>query len=423
MIMIASRSAGDHNQAASLLMPREMLDDDTGTAWTPFPSNGAGEFATFRLSAGAYGVTRIGLQPLPQAMEPKTERNDYDRPKTLLLTTEKNIYRLKFPEDPVKQPTRTVWFDLPKPDKTGCLSFIVESSYAPSPKRLLPLAELTVKTEIDGPGGLDRLARDLKTESVRREAAKLLKQSGKGAVPAIRKVWAGLDVQGRRLAVDVLSDTDPAGSIDLIVSVVLGDDDTATNLAMKGLKKKPEVAVTALSKHLDSPKPGIFEKSVRVLAKLSTEVALDALVSITGQGDRKRRVFLREQIALAVSGSEAFEEKLWSHIASADSAGAKERLFDLIRIGDDIERLEERVVILARGIYDKSQDFRDRYRALEALGIVGCNATKDRLLAAAVDEDRHIRLIAVQGLTGCARDDTHVQSALLKTLYKAPVVR
>lgn len=407
----ASRSAGDGNRAETILLPREMLDKDPKTAWIPFPSNGAGEFASFRLGAGTYGVTRVGIRPLPEGEAPK---GGYDRPKTLLLVTEKGLYRLQFPGDAAEQPSGIAWFALPKPERTRCLTLVVESSVAPSPKRLLPIAELSVETELDGPGGLARLAKDLKKSGARREAARLLAEAGEAAIPAVRKVWKELDRQGRRLAVDVLAQVAPEKSIDLLVRVALGEDETAVELAMNGLRRVPEAAVAALSKQLASKDAGRFEKAARVLAGLGTEQALDALIAVAGKGDRSRRIFLREQLGLAVSHGRGLAERLWSEVTSARDAGDKEKLFDLLRVADDVPALQEQVVPLASALHDESREFADRYRALESLGSAGCALTKSRLLAAVADDDRHIRLIAVQGLAPCVGDDEAVFASLQK---------
>ncbi len=418
----ASRSAGDGNRADSIRLPREMLDRDPKTAWIPFPGNGAGEFASFRLGAGTYGVTRVGIRALPEGDEPKGV--GYDRPKTLLLVTEKGLYRLQFPGEAAKSPSTVTWFALPQPEKTSCLTLVVESSVDPSPKRLMPIAELSIETELDGPGGLTRLARDLKKSAVRREAARLLLEAGEDAIPAIRKMWKELDGQGRRLAVDVLAHVAPEKSIDLLVQVSLQKDDIAAELAMNGLKQVPEAAVAALSKHLAAKDAGDFEKAARVLAGLGTEQALEALIAVAGKGDRPRRAFLREQLALALSRDEGLVQRLWSYVVSARDAGDKEKLFDLLRVADDVPSLQEPVVALASSLYDESREFADRYRALESLGSAGCALTKARLMAAASDDDAHIRLIAVQGLAPCIGEDTEVLSSLRKRVTdQAPLVR
>jgi hypothetical protein len=416
----ASRSAGDGNQALLLALPREAVDRNPKTAWTPFPSNGAGEFASFRLSADAYGVTRVGIRPLPEA----STKGQWDRPRTLLLSTDKSVFRLTFPEDPEQQPEASVWFDLPKPEKSTCLSLVVETSYQASPKRLLPVAELMVETEVDGPGGLARLASDLKDPGKRRQAANLLKQVGEGMVPAIRKVWPRLDVQGKRLATDALADAAPEESIDLLTLVALEEDRLAVQLALKGLDRAPEAAVTALSEYLDTAEVTKFERAVRVLAVLNTDKALDALVLAVGKGERKKRAFLREQLAVAASRTDARLEALWSRVTEAETAGMRERLFDLLRVADDFERLKDRVVPLASTLFDSSKSFADRYRALESLGSAGCDATMDRLLAGAGDDDRHIRVVSLFGLYPCAASDARALAALQKALAdRAPLVR
>jgi hypothetical protein len=147
----ASRTAGDRGEVFLLAPPGGLVDNDPATAWIPIPGNGAGEFVTLDLLVKAYGIVRIGIRSLPDVERPEK----YDRPRTVLLATEKKIFRLTFPADPIEQPEKTIWFDLPGPERTGCMSLIIESSFAPSGNRPMSVAEFVALTEVDAEGGLD----------------------------------------------------------------------------------------------------------------------------------------------------------------------------------------------------------------------------------------------------------------------------
>jgi HEAT repeat protein len=419
----ASRSPGDGGHAAGLSSPSEAMDRNVATAWTPFPRNGAGEFASFRTASDAYGITRVGIRALAETAASK-KKTVYDRPKTLLLTTEKSVYRLTFPSDPVEAPASVYWFDFPKPEKTSCMSIVVETSFAPSKKRLLPITEIFAETELDGPGGLELLAADLKDQHKRRQAARLLKSFGVEGAAAIRGAWPGLDVPGRRLAVEILSETAPEESIGLLVEALLDQDDIIKTTALKGLAASPEKAVAGLEKYLRSEDLAVFEVAAEVLGELDVPAALTALVSQAGKGNRERRATLRNLLARISAHSDQRAELLFTHLVAADEAGDREKLFDLLRAGAAAPVLGERIFALAGRIYDTSDVFPDRYRALEAMGRLGCDHPRKRLLAAASDSDALIRKVAVEGLAICKAPSAEVAAVIDSALKdSATVVR
>lgn len=418
----ASRGPGDGGTAAGLSMPKETLDRNPATAWMPFPRNGAGEFITFRTTTDAYGLTRIGIRPLPTQTAAK--KKAYDRPKQLILTTEKQAYRLTWNQDPASNPDAVYWFALPKAPQSHCLSLIVESSFAPSESALLPIAEVFAETEIDGPDGLSKLAADLNHAKRRRQAAMLLKRAGEPGVEAIRGAWKKLDLYGRRLAVGILAETDPKKSIPLLVEAVLGNDDRTKETAMKGLTAAPKQAVTGLSAYLQSADSAVFATAAGVLGELAEPSAVTALIGVTGQGDKKRRQVVRDLLAAIALRSVDKAEQLYAQLKAADDAGEREKMFDLLRAGASSPVLGDRIFEIAGRIYDGSTDFPDRYRALEAMGKVGCKHAATRLIAAAADGDKFIRKVAVEGLGTCRRPSKAVVSTIEHALTDdAPVVR
>ncbi|MCP4599830.1 MAG: hypothetical protein GY847_04695 [Proteobacteria bacterium] len=392
-----SRTAGDQGETLLLTPPRVLIDDDPATAWVPVPGNGAGEFVSFNLLVNAYGVNRIGIRPLP--VVPRLNR--YDRPRTVLLVTENRVYRLNFSADPLDQPEKMVWFDLPEPDQTNCFSLIVETSFASSPRRPMALAELTVLTEADGPDGLKVLAKDLSSAERRRQAAMLLERAGPRAVPAIREVWPKLDWQGKKRAVMVLAGAGPAEGADLLAEAAVEGDPAIVNTARRGLKAAGDAAVSPLAVYLESTLESRFQAAVELLASLDVGSALDALIAATGQGGSKRRSLLRSRIALAARRAPERAENLWVRIVLAEEKNEKERLLDLLRVGAGLDDLKEKVAELTVRIYGENSAFADRYRLLQVMGLLECHGPVDHLAEAALDPDQLIRAVAISGLGAC----------------------
>ncbi|MCP4674942.1 MAG: HEAT repeat domain-containing protein [Deltaproteobacteria bacterium] len=416
----ASRAAGDRGEPLLLAPPAVIADDNPATAWIPIPGNGAGEFASLEMLVQVYGLTRIGIRSLPAGVRPEK----YDRPRSLLLVTENNVYRLEFPADPLLQPDRTTWFDLPKAEQTSCLSIVVEKSYAPSPRRPMSIAEVVVLTEADGPEGLTRLARDLSDSHLRRQAAMLLERAGEEAVPAIRNVWGSLDWQGRQRAVNVIARAGPEAGADLLAEAAINGDPALLKGALMGLHAAGDAAVPPLTRFLESTVESRFETAVEMLASLDMKSALDALVAVVGKGGRDRRALLRKRIGFAARRTSVQGEGIWSHITRAQEKDENERLLDLLRAAVGLPGLAQRLAELVGGLLDQVEEFADRYRLLDVMGRLECDASLAHLEAAAADPDHIIRTVAVTGLGRCADESEERRRLITQALEDdAPQVR
>jgi hypothetical protein len=390
----ASRSAGDRGDPLLLAPPATLVDGDPATAWIPGNGAGAGEFATFTVAARAYGVVRIGVRAVPAG----DKATRYDRPRSLLLVTEGRSYRLKFVDDPKAKPNRVVWFDLPEPARTGCLSLVVEQTFDPSPRKLLALAELTVLTEVDSPAGLERLARDLDDADKGEQAAILLRRAGKSALEPIRGAFGKLDQRGRRRAVRVLAEAAPVDGADLLAAACVAGDSVAAESARAGIVRAGDAGVAALARFLASEADAEFERATQILARVNRPSALDALIAATGSGGRERRRLLREHVGGVVRRLPQHQELLWRAIEVANGEGADERLFDLMRAAVGLEPLAAGLNELAGRRYFEAREFADRYRLLQVLARGAAPDAREHLQRGAADEDRLIRMVAVEGL-------------------------
>ena len=403
-----SRSIDDHGDVLLLSKPASMLDDNEETGWRPWPGNGAGEFVTFNTVSESYGITEIGIVPI----HGRLKKRPYDRPKTLLMTSEDGVYRLMFTETAMAEADGAFWFVLPRPLKTACFSLVVESSYGGDAQSPLGLAEVFVKTEIDGPKGIERLARDLGNLKLRRQAAMLLKKAGGSASKPITEIFETLDVPGRRLAVDVIGEVDPEGGIALLAAAALGADEVARDAALVGLKKVPLSAVRVLAKSLSSTDRKKAETAVSLIASLGSTAAVEVLCNYAGSGDKSMRRRIRGALRALVMDTESGSEALWQAVAAAGGDDAWERTIDLVRVAASVPSLTERVYGFVDAVFDKKTSFEDRYRLLSVLSDLGCEYGKERLIAASGATDPQIRVVAVMGLGDCIPPDDKVMKII-----------
>lgn len=410
--LAVSRAAGDRGDPILLSPPRALVDGDPATAWMPLPENGAGEFATFKTLAPVYGVTRVGIRPLPAVKRPKS----YDRPRSLFLSTENGFFRLSFPSDPIQSPEEMIWFELPSPQHSRCFSLIVESSYARSAQRPLALSEVVFITEADGPDGLRKLAEDLNSSQKRRQAALLLERAGPEATDAIRAVWEDLNLEGKHRAVTVVANGSPKAGVDLLCDGALRGGPELMQSALRGIKNAGDVAVPILEKYLVSEeelppaKAGKgsaraaeegFGKVVEILAALGTPRALELLASQAGKGGRERRILLRRHLAQMGLARRENADHLFALAEEAKDKGRKEALFDFVRALAQNRRWSSKLRPIVDQLYSAADGFEDRYRALLLVGQLRCFGNRDHLLTSAVDPDHLIRAVAIEALGNC----------------------
>ncbi len=412
-----SHMAGDRNDPILLTPPAALIDGDDDTAWFPGNGNGAGEFASFFANASVYGIATIGI--LPTRTGRKTGK--LDRPATILLAAGDQVFRLVFPTKPDVR--ETIWFELPKPVRTDCMSLVMETSSNPASGRPVALSEIVVLTEVDSPGGLARLAADLSSDERGEQAVALLRGIGKDAVEPISDAWPQLDITGRRRAARVLAEAGPVASIEILAQAAVDDDEILSRIATRAIESAGDVGVTAMVGFLSSTVESRFDKAARVLAGLSSEKALTGLISVVGKGGRERRKLLRELIGRSATRSEEHAKTLWTGIENASKSEHNERVIDLMRAATGIVSLNDRLVDLAGSMYAASTDFNDRYRLLGVIAALPCPPALEYLHETLGDPDHVLRAVAVAGLL-LHSDDRKAEAGLEAALAdEVPQVR
>ncbi len=343
---------------------------------------GGGATTSFKLLTPAYGLTRIGIRT----------RSKTNRSRPLLLVTRNRTYRLLFGEVRRRKPGKTVWFDLLEPDRTSCFSLVVEAD-DDAKKPSLSLAELALRTEAEGGGGLLEIAADLSDPQRRRQAALLLERGDGASVEAVAAVWPDLDPQGRFLAIGVITRTAPAKGATLLAEALISGSDAEREAARRGLAAAGPAGITALAAR-------------------------------AGKGDRAARLLLRRHISSLLARDPNRTAVLGELIAKADAEDDAEALFDLMRIGAARPELREQLLEITVRRYQNNGNFANRYRLLELMGELACADVQDLLKAAAKDPDHQIRAVAVAGLGTCDNPGNNELAPLKTTLRdEAPEVR
>jgi hypothetical protein len=402
----ASRSMGDRGDTLMLTPPFAIVDGDLATVWSPGLGASAGEFATLSVAAEQYGVVRIGIVVPPAGGKPA-----WAQPRSLLLVTPTEVYRLRFPDVEGAAPV-AVWFDLPEPVRTPCLTLVAEEAVGARERVPLAMSEVVVLTELDREGGLERLVRDLDVVASGEKATSLLRRAGAAALAPLRAGWPKLGEVGRRRAIRTVADTAAAAGADLLADAAVGSDDIAAAAAGEGLSRAPDEGAAALGRFLSSADERRFAAAVEALGALRVPLSVELLIGAAGKGGRARRALVRTELARLAGGGAALGARLGAVLDAVAAKPDRELLLDLLRAASAAGVAPDRTAAIAVSIYESAERFEDRYRALEVVAARGSDAALPILVAAAKDADPKVRSLSVAGLAAFAGKDPAAAAAL-----------
>ncbi|MCU0662477.1 MAG: hypothetical protein MUC50_09155 [Myxococcota bacterium] len=398
-----SSIAGSPHELWSLLGPFGIADGNPRTAWIIGSSDGRGEFATFRLPQGPYGVVRIGVRA--QLPPDRKSPGRYDRPKSLLLALADRTYRLEFDADSSVQPAQTVWFDLPAPVATECASLLVETTFEPGQGHPLALADIAVLTQADGDEALPGLARDLASKERRRAAAAILERRGPKAAAAVSQIFDSLDSPGRTAALRVLAATDPVSAMPRLVDAALGDDEAQKRAGLAGLAESPQAATQELGRRLADADASKALQAIEAISQLPAPMAATALLSRSGAGPRRFRSALRSALRRAAARSSQAALQLASALQPFPPAdeGAVEKALDVLRAAAVESSLRDLVVRKILELSKADSTFGTQYRLMEVAQSLGCDAPPAALRRAAAHVEAAVRARAVEAAAACEK--------------------
>ncbi len=387
----ASSDASGDRRADRLAAPRELEDGSAATSWhAGFGAAARGAWATARSEAGAPRVRAVEIVAGKGA------------PKSLALLLGPSSDQ----QFTVALGAGVQWVTLPEPVRTTCVTVAVAEPGAGDNT----LAEVRVFTDVDGPGGLSRLAgdvADLKPDSD--GAAHLLADRGVEAARVIAEVLPTSHGQGRRRLLQVLAS--------------IGSDESAPALGKALETAAPEdreLIVGALGKMGaagareairvygdESQTAEARADAALVLGQLPREpAAIDALVAGAGKGAPAVRTATMKSLARVYDDAGGAIERALVDSAGAiggrpgDGGAAVARVGDLaralglaaVRFGARPESTAALATVWERA---RTSEFALKLRLVRAMGDVGDSKLAGGLAEAARDADPVVRAASV----------------------------
>ena len=183
----ASIDATGERRADRLAAPRELEDGASATAWSAGDDGSArGAWVTARAQTGAPRVRALAIVAGKEA----------PRAVTLVLGPSSDQ------QFTVELGAGTRWVTLPEPLPSACVSLVVAEPSA----RGNSIGEIAIYTDVDGPGGIERLIADIVAlEPDADGAAQVLQSRGLEAARAVGEALPTTHGQGRRRLLQLLA--------------------------------------------------------------------------------------------------------------------------------------------------------------------------------------------------------------------------
>ncbi|HMF43886.1 MAG TPA: HEAT repeat domain-containing protein [Polyangia bacterium] len=384
----ASSTRASGGDARGLGAPVELNDGDVATAWTEGTGgDGRGEFLTARTTAGGYAVRGLRIFPGDGAsLDAFRAKNRVRRFQIAFGPVREQRFDVELPADPAADAAHwrdPFWVPLPKPVLSSCLTIVV-TEVAPGKDAAPPksfgttaIGDLAVFTELDSPGGAERLVADLATAPDCTARLPLLIGLGPAALLPTAQAVLGAKGYGRECLVEGLTALEPAPKspvvLEALAGALAGATDKEERLVTDALMRATAAPVSPLAALLASDKATVDDRAraARVLGTLDDPHAAEALVEALGRGPAPLRA--------AVVGAIGRAPKLAGEVVMAAIAtgphdgGAREA--DLLRalptvVKRDPGRRAEAIGSL-RAALAPERSFEVRGRAVMALGTLG----------------------------------------------------
>lgn len=375
----ASADASGDRRADRLAAPQELEDGKPATVWhAGWGAAARGAWATARAQAGA---------PRVRALEIVAGKEE---PKSLaLLLGPSSDQQFTVDLQPGAQ-----WVTLPELLPTTCVTVAVAEPGA----RDNTLAEVRVFTDVDGPGGLERLAADVADMKPNADgAAHLLAGRGVEAARIIGNILPTAHGLGRRRLLQVLAEIGSEESAPALGKALETAEAADRDLLVGALAKMGAAGAREAIRVYrdDSQTAEARADAALVLGQLGHErAAIDALVAGAGQGPPVVRAATMQSLARVY-------DEAGGAIDEALAAGGDEaRVGDLARaLGVAATRFGARpeTVAALSAAWDKARDaaFALKLRLVRAIGDVGDTKLAGALAEAARDADPVVRAAAV----------------------------
>jgi HEAT repeat protein len=387
----ASTTAAAGSDARDLAAPVGVDDGDPATAWTEgLGGDGRGEFLTAR--AGAGGAAVRGLRIVPGDAASSASYSKHNRVRKLQLSLgprDDQRFDVELQEDALAGRERfrdPYWVPLPRPIQTSCATIVITEvtpgTDAAPPKSYgaTAISELAIFTELDGPGGAERLVADVARAADC--AARLPELVGLGAEAVLPTAQALIQAAPaghtaeRECLVEALTRLEPEPKnpivVEALVAAVAGASEREERFIDGALRHTAEPPVAALAAVMGSPKASEDDRAraARLLGALEDPRAAEALLAAVGDGPPAQR----DVVVRALAGAPKLDAA--ALVAAITSGGGTvERQADLLRVVPAaVRRAPEAgapALTALQAELPPARPFEVRARAVMALGALG----------------------------------------------------
>jgi HEAT repeat protein len=415
----ASTTAAAGSDARDLTAPVGVDDGDPATAWSEgLGGDGRGEFLTARASAG--GAVVRGLRILPGDATSAARFRARNRVRKLQLSLgprDDQRFDVVLPEDAggdaAGRYREPYWVALPHPVPASCATVVI-TEVAPGTEAAPPksygataISELAIFTELDGPGGADRLVSDFARAADC--AARLPELAGLGAeavlptAQALIQAAPGGHTAERECLVEALAELEPAPKnpivVEALVAAVAGASEREERLVSGALGRAADPPVAALAELMGSAKAPDEDRAraARLLGGLDDPRAAEALLAALGGGTAVER----DAAVRALAGAPKLDAE--ALVAAIErGGGTAERQADLLRVVPAAVKrtpgAREPALAALRASLPETRPFEVRARAVMALGALGGGALPALAEVRARADDPVLRHLAAREL-------------------------
>jgi HEAT repeat protein len=397
----ASTTAAAGSDARGLTAPGAVDDGDPATAWSEsLGGDGRGEFLSARASAG--GAVVRGLRIVPGDASTAQRYRARNRVRKLQLALGPRAdqrFDVELPDD-VARFGEPLWVPLPRPVAASCATVVI-TEVAPGAEASPPrtygttaISELAIITDLDGPGGAERLVGEVAHAADCASRVPALVELGGAAVLPTAQALIELAGQGhsapRECLVEALTRLEPAPKnpivVEALLAAVASASDKEERLLASALARMSEPPAMALAATLNAAGGPADDRAraARLLGGLDDARASLALLGAVGHGAPP----LREAVVRALAGAPKLEAATLFAAARDTPDRDVTRQADLLRLVPPVVKRAPEVAAPAlevvRECLPPARAFEVRARAVAALGALGPGG-----LAALVEMSAH----------------------------------
>ncbi len=420
--VVATSAVGD---------PRALTDGDPETTWAEGRTGaGKGEFVVLHAPA-TVPLTGLELRHRP----PTASRPAGTGPEVLWVATERELFEVKYAEDPFAQAGSRWVVDFPAPVTTDCLALVTESGFDAAATAEVTFAEVAARTAL-GAATPDELTARLRGGDASAEAAAgMLRALGAPGYAAVARAFPTLDEGGRRVALHVIDQAPCAEGAPVLVQALVGPHAAQRHHAEVRLERCGAAASPALVEALRGAKAPATVALLKALVIVAPAEAMrQALPRLAGASPKQRRA-LRGVIAHAAD-AEASRPALVA--ALADEALPPDTTLELLRaLAAHLPRLQPEAGRAFARLARQDAEFRTRYLLAEpAAALASGDATARAWVAWSLlsDPEQWVRARFAEALTepnpfegelvrALADGEVRVRLAALESLARAPSAR